>query len=188
MDYPRFMTLAATSRLPWRDGAQDFCTVNFSITPDLRATVSEIDAFSRAPQVLQALERARLDALHKLAWDPTAQAVAVRLDVTSLGAAVPAAVGSIRVVVTRQADGDQLERHPNSTQYLLAMDGPLETHVQAEEGWRIDRYGGDGAQNTLDDRWHVVPPGLWHKTVAPGATNWCVVAFHSALEVDDEYQ
>lgn len=83
--------------------------------------------------------------------------------------------------------GDSVERHINSTQYLLALDGPVETHVQTADGWRVDRYGqGDSA--LLQDRWHVVPSGIWHRTVAPDASYWGIVAFHSAREVSDEYR
>ena len=45
----------------------------------------------------------------------------------------------------------------------------------------------EGVATALEDRWHVVPPGVWHKTVVPGARNWGIVAFHSAREVGDEY-
>ena len=82
---------------------------------------------------------------------------------------------------------ETIERHANSTQYLLVLDGPVQTHVLTDDGWRVDRYGYDDATR-LESRWHVVPPGVWHRTVAPGAHEWCVVAFHSAREVSDEYQ
>jgi hypothetical protein len=89
--------------------------------------------------------------------------------------------------VTRNASGEGIERHANSTQYLFVLDGLVETHVQTADGWRVDRYGqGDAA--VLENRWHVVPQGVWHKSVAPGGRNWGVVAFHSAREVSDEYQ
>ena len=38
----------------------------------------------------------------------------------------------------------------------------------------------------LQSRWHVVPAGVWHRTVAPGVQNWAIVAFHSAQQVNDE--
>ena len=89
--------------------------------------------------------------------------------------------------MTRDAEGEGVERHANSTQYLFALDGPVETHVQTEDGWRVDCYG-QGDPAALENRWHVVPAGVWHKSVAPGGRNWSVVAFHSARDVRDEYQ
>ena len=100
---------------------------------------------------------------------------------------MPAAIGSVRVVVTRGIGGARIERHVNSTQYLLALDGAIETHFQTAGGWRVDRYG-EGDPAVLENRWHVLPPGAWHKSVAPQLRDWGVVAFHSARDVSDEYQ
>jgi quercetin dioxygenase-like cupin family protein len=109
------------------------------------------------------------------------------MDPSDLGGTAPAAIGSIRVAVTRGAEGAGVERHANSTQYLFALDGPVETHVLTEDGWRADRYG-QGDPALLEARWHVVPPGVWHESVAPGRREWSVVAFHSAKDASDEYQ
>jgi mannose-6-phosphate isomerase-like protein (cupin superfamily) len=90
-------------------------------------------------------------------------------------------------MVTRGPGGTSVERHHNSTQYLFALGGALETHVGAGDGWRVDRYG-EGDADVLENRWHVVPPNVWHKSTAPGAQFWSVAAFHSARYVSDEYQ
>lgn len=162
-------------------------TNNSSITPDARALVEELNRFATRPDVLAVLRQAQADAVKKLQGDPSISAAFINVEPASLGSAAPAAIGSIRVVVTRDAGGESIERHANSTQYLFVLDNPVDTHVQTADGWRVDRYGqGDAA--VLEDRWHVVPPGVWHKSVAPGARNWGVVAFHSAREVSDEYQ
>ena len=165
----------------------DQAASNRSITADERSVVAALDRFATRPDVLAALRRAQGEALEKLRQSPDLAATFVTLDPSGLGAAAPAAVGSIRVAVTRNTEGDGVERHANSTQYLFALDGPVETHVETEAGWRVDRYGrGDPA--ALEDRWHVVAPGVWHKSMAPGRRNWSVVAFHSAREVSDEYR
>ncbi len=165
----------------------DPATNNPSITPDTRSVVKELNRFTARPDVLAALRRARAEAEQRLRQDPDLCAACIALDPVPLGWAAPNAVGSIRVSVTRDAGGDSVERHINSTQYLLALDGPVETHVQTADGWRVDRYGqGDSA--LLQDRWHVVPSGIWHRTVAPDASYWGIVAFHSAREVSDEYR
>lgn len=160
---------------------------NPSITPDTRSVVEELNRFAARPDVLAALRRARAEAEQRLRQDPDLSTAVIALDPSSLGWTAPDAVGSIRVSVTRDGAGGGIERHLNSTQYLLVLDGPVETHVQTADGWRVDRYGqGDSAG--LQDRWHVVPPGLWHKTLAPDASYWGIVAFHSAREVSDEYR
>jgi hypothetical protein len=161
-------------------------TDNRSLTPEARPAIEELDCFTARPDVRAALRRAQQEAEQALQRDPALQAAFVAVDPASLGWTRADLVGSIRVVVTRYAGGEGLERHTNSEQYLLALDDALETHVQTADGWRTDRYG--HADSSLEDRWHVVPRGLWHRTVAPDATNWGVVAFHSAREVSDEYR
>ena len=160
---------------------------NPSLTPDVRPVVEELDRLATRPEVMAVLRRAQADAVAQLQRNSGLSAAFVNLDPVALGHALPAGVGSIRLVVTRGGGGEAIERHANSTQYLLVLDGPVQTHVLTDDGWRVDRYGyGDAA--TLESRWHVVPPGVWHRSVAPGAHYWGVVAFHSASEVSDEYQ
>ncbi len=162
-------------------------TNNRSITPAERPVVEELERFASRPDVLAALRRAQAEAVRKLQRDSSMPATFVTLDPAGLGGAAPVAAGSIRVAATRDADGAGVERHANSTQYLFALDGPIETHVETEGRWRVDRFG-EGAPAVLEDRWHVVPAGVWHKSTAPGRRHWSVVAFHSAREVSDEYQ
>ena len=162
-------------------------TNNRSITPAARGVVEHLDQFVARPDVRAGLLRTKAEAEKKLRENPALATAAIAFDLSRLGWSRSDVVGSGRVVVTREGGGEGIERHANSTQYLFVLDGPIETHLQTTDGWHVDRYGyGDGAQ--LEDRWHVVAPGVWHKSVAPGARNWGVVAFHSARDVSDEYQ
>ena len=120
-------------------------TTNQSITPDTRPVVAELNRFATRPEVLAALRRAKADAEKQLQRDPDLSTTFVALDPLQFGSATPDAIGSIRVVVTRDGGGDSLERHSNSTQYLFVLDGPVETHVESTDGWRVDRYGYGGA-------------------------------------------
>lgn len=162
-------------------------TRNQSITPQVRAVVESLDRFVTRDDVAAALRAAQHEALQTLQRNAALPAAFVALDVVQFGASLPAAVGSIRVVVTRDSGGDAVERHANSTQYLCALGFALETHVRTPQGWHVDRYGA-GDVTELADRWHVVAPGVWHRSVAPGAQYWAVAALHSASEVSDEYE
>jgi quercetin dioxygenase-like cupin family protein len=162
-------------------------TNNQSITPDTRPVVEALNRFAARPDVVLALHQARREAEQELQRNPGLATASVALDPLLLGWAELDAVGSIRVVVTREAGGQGIERHANSVQYLLVLDGPVETQVETMDGWRVDRYG-QGRSAELEDRWHVVPRGAWHRTVSPGAKNWGIVAFHSARDVSDEYK
>jgi hypothetical protein len=160
---------------------------NQSITPDARPVVAELNRFVTRPDVLATLRQAKADAEKQLMRNRDLSVAFVALDPLQFGSTSPDVIGSIRVVVARDGGGDSIERHSNSTQYLFALDGPVETHVHITDGWRVDRYGQRGSAD-LEDRWHVVPLGTWHRSVSPGARSWAVVAFHSAREVIDEYQ
>lgn len=170
----------------WLPSRTEPAFMNASITPELRPVITELDAYAKLPQVAAALAQARIVARVALQDHPAAESISIALSSRLLGTRLPAGVGSLRVVVTRSSGGERMERHRNSTQYLLALDGPLETHVQTDQGVRVDRYGSPPAQ-ALDDRWHIVPLGRWHKTVAPRKRNWAVAAFHSARVVSDEF-
>ena len=162
-------------------------TDNLSITAQARATVEELDRFANLPQMRVALRAADVEARAQLQRDATLADVFIPLDLSSLGVAVPAVIGSARVVVTRGVGGSRSECHQNSVQYLLSLDGAVQTHVQTADGWRIDRYG-EGDPAVLENRWHVVAPGVWHKTDVASARDWSVAAFHSARKVSDEYR
>ena len=157
---------------------------NQSITPDSRPFVEELARFANRPDVVVALREAQSRATERLKSDSTAAATVEAVSLAALNPPLPA-IGSVRVAVIREGFDGGFERHANSTQYLLALEGVGETHVETPEGWRIDRYGiGD----RLEDRWHLVPEGVWHKSAAPGPGHWTVVAFHTAIEVQDEFK
>lgn len=160
---------------------------NRSITPDARPGIEELGDFALQPGVLAALRQAQAEAVAVLRRAPDLSSTFVTLDPVRLGAAVPPSVGTIRVAVSRAGADTAVERHPNSTQILFVLDGPVETHVETGAGWRVDRYG-EGSASVLENRWHLVPPGVWHKSNAPGPGDCAVVAFHSAREVEDEYR
>ena len=159
---------------------------NQSISAAIRPVIEELNTFATQPDVQMALQDARQQAGQKLDENPESQSAWVKLDLVKLGWVNSAEIGSLRVVVNRLAGVETIERHVNSAQFLLVLDGPVETHVQMPDGWRIDRYG-FGGSSELADRWHYVASGVWHKSVAPGAANWAIAAFHSAREVNDEF-
>ncbi len=136
---------------------------------------------------MAAFRRAQAVAAARLAGEPGLRSTFISIEPASLGVAVPEGAATIRVAVSRAGVDTAVERHPNSTQVLLVLDGPVETHVETPGGWRVDRYGDDDA-DTLENLWHLVPPGVWHKSNSPGPGDCTVVAFHSARVVRDDYR
>lgn len=158
-------------------------TSNQSITAATRELVEVLATFAKREEVNVALTEAHHAATEKLQADPRSSAAVETLDL-ELFSDVPMEIGTIRVAVIREGFDGGFERHSNSTQVLFSLEGTGETHVQTDRGWRVDRYGNGPA---LEDRWHVVPQAVWHKSAAPGPGNWTVVAFHTAREVQDEF-
>jgi len=156
---------------------------NASLTDDTIRVVEALDRLARRQEVQEEFHRAQADGLAQLQRNPDLASAAVSL--TSLIDKLPVGVSSARVFVSRASGSNVIERHSDCTQYLYPLDGSVETHVMTTAGWRIDRYGGEDIP-ALESRWHVVPAGVWHRTVAPGIQYWAIVAFHSARQVNDE--
>jgi hypothetical protein len=149
--------------------------------------IRQMDAWVRQGPVMAALRAAQSGAAAKLSREPGLRSTFITLDPAACGCPAIAGIGTLRVAVSRAGVDTAVERHPNSTQYLFVLDGPVETHVETAQGWRIDRYG-EGASAELENRWHLVPQAVWHKSNAPGPGDCTVVALHTAREVADEYR
>jgi hypothetical protein len=156
---------------------------NASLTDDTLRVVEALDRLTSRPEVQEEFQRAQAGGIAQLQRNPDLASAAVPL--TSLIDKLPAGVSSARVFVSRASGSDVSERHSNCTQYLYPLAASVETYVMTTAGWRIDRYGGEDIP-ALESRWHVVPVGVWHRTVAPGMQYWAIVAFHSAPDVNDE--
>ena len=160
---------------------------NRSLTADAVPFVERMNAWVQQAPVIAALRAAQSEAAAKLAREPGLRSIFVSLDPAGCGCPPIEGIGTLRVAVSRAGVDTAVERHPNSTQYLYVLDGPVETHVETAAGWRVDRYG-EGGTPGLEDRWHLVPQAVWHKSNAPGPGDCTVVALHSAREVADEFQ
>jgi hypothetical protein len=162
-------------------------TSNASLSPDALPFVRRMQDWVSQPTVMAALRAAQAEAAAKIAREPNLRSTFVTLDPSACGCPAMEGIGTLRVAVSRAGVDTAVERHPNSTQYLYVLDGPVETHVETAQGWRIDRYG-EGDSAALENRWHLVPQAVWHKSNAPGPGNCTVVALHTARDVADEYR
>ncbi len=162
-------------------------TANQSLTADAMPFVLRMNAWVQQAPVITALRAAQSEAAAKLAREPGLRSTFITLDPAGCGCAPVEGIGTLRVAVSRAGVDTAVERHPNSTQYLYVLDGPVETHVETAAGWRVDRYG-EGRTPALEDRWHLVPQAVWHKSNAPGPGDCTVVALHTAREVTDDYR
>lgn len=160
---------------------------NLSLTADALPFVVRMNAWVQQAPVMAALRAAQSEAAAKLSREPGLRSTFVTLDPAGCGGPPLEGIGTLRVAVSRAGVDTAVERHPNSTQYLYVLDGPVETHVETSAGWRVDRYG-EGGTSALEDRWHLVPQAVWHKSNAPGPGDCTVVALHTARDVADEFR
>ncbi len=160
---------------------------NASLAAEALPFVRAMADWVRHPGVMAALRAAQAEAAAKLARETTLRSTFVTLDPAACVPPAPEGIGTLRVAVSRAGADTAVERHPNSTQYLYVMDGPVETHVETPQGWRVDRYGESDAE-ALGNRWHLVPQAVWHKSNSPGPGDCTVLALHTAREVADEYR
>ena len=155
---------------------------NESITSENLPVIESLIRLLADPN-MSALMRSALSKAHAaLKMDPMRKVAMETLDPIAIRQIVPE-IGSARIAAIRDGFDSGIESHPNSTQYLFSLEGSGATHVKTSDGWRIDTYGiGD----RIEDRFHVVPPGVWHKSAAAHG-DWTVIAFHSAEKVIDDY-
>ena len=163
------------------------CATNPSLAAGDLSFIRKMNDWVLQAPVMAALRAAQSEAAAKLAREPGLRSTFITLDPAGCGSPAIEGIGTLRVAVSRAGVDTAVERHPNSTQYLFVLDGPVETHVETAQGWRVDRYGEGGAA-ALEDRWHLVPQAVWHKSNAPGPGDCTVVALHTAREVADEYR
>ena len=160
---------------------------NLSITPESRPQLEALNDWITQAGPLAALRAAQAEAAARMAREPNLKSTFVTLMPEDFSLPPPAGIGNLRVAISRGGVQTLVERHPNSVQILFVLDGPVETHVETDGRWRIDHYG-EGSVSVLENRWHVVPAGVWHKSDSPGPGDSVVVALHSAREVQDEFR
>ena len=97
----------------------------------------------------------------------------VPVALSKFGSNLPDGIGSARIFTLRANTHFKTERHPNSRQRVLSL-----------EGQELDSLPASG----LEKRWATVEPNLWHQPRA-GSRDWVVLTFHEASEQEliDEY-
>eukprot|EP01138_Halocafeteria_seosinensis_P006106 gb/GECG01006242.1/.p1 GENE.gb/GECG01006242.1/~~gb/GECG01006242.1/.p1 ORF type:complete len:162 (+),score=14.12 gb/GECG01006242.1/:1-486(+) len=156
---------------------------NSSLTSNILPTVEKLNEFVSKSEVLDQLGKISEGLILEISEDQPYAVAEPALN--ELPTNVPKEIGTIRVAVFHPAVETSVERHVNSDQYLYSIKGSGRTQVERNGQMENDHYG-EGEQ--LTDRWHYVPMGVWHRSIADSTEPWAVVAFHTARNVEDEYQ
>ena len=126
--------------------------------------------------------KAQLDA------DQQRPAGAVQASLTEFGDSLPSVLKSCRVFTLRANTESRIERHPNSHQRVLSLEGTGIIKVFDEAApWTFSlRSDFDGP---LESRWASLRENIWHQPVS-GNEDWVVLTIHTAAEMEliDEYK
>ncbi len=101
---------------------------------------------------------------------------------------LPAAIRLIRLFGLEGGTRGPKERHPNSYQRVVSVQGSGSIRIWIGEAATLVRELRSDAEAPLRDRWSGVPPGYWHQPSAPQG-DWIALALHTAGPSDliDEF-
>jgi hypothetical protein len=167
------------------------------VTKEEQSVLEALDKIVRSEPVRARIrpivERVRADLARKpgalMTWEPVA------LETFS---ALPPAIRSGWVFVLRAGADTGAERHPNSHQRMMSLEGTgdlqtdaksAERNVQTESEimWQSNVLVSD-PNEPLERRWISIPKNIWHRPVIPKSADWVVVSFHTvpAAELIEE--
>ena len=109
-----------------------------------------------------------------MTWEPMPLAV--------YGNRLPPGIQSSWVFILRAGINTGPERHPNSHQRMMSLEGAGDMQVRADSKspWQshILKNDPDGG---LETRWISIPQNVWHQPVVAKEADWVVVSFHTVL-------
>ncbi len=135
-----------------------------------------------------AIDAAISEAKRQLDADRQRQAGTVQVPLSEYGQSLPPNIKSCRVFVLGAGREFHTERHPNSHQRVLSLEGTgkirvFEKPTPRDVSLRSDMHG------PLERRWASLSENIWHQPVS-GNEDWVVLTFHTASEMEliDEYK
>jgi hypothetical protein len=140
--------------------------------------LEELDSILRSDivreQISLVISRVRAELARKpqalMTWEPTPLEV--------FGGALPTEIRSSWVFVLRAGADTGAERHPNSRQRMMSIQGSGDMRTEQEGNWRSNPLISEPAA-PLEQRWISIPPNVWHCPVISNDMDWVVVSFHT---------
>jgi hypothetical protein len=150
------------------------------MTPDERTRLESIDTVLHSEtvreQIRPIIERVRADLARKpeavMTWEP--------IPLTVFGSALPREIRSAWIFVLRAGADTGAERHPNSHQRMMTVDGSGDMQTGEPGEWQSNALIGN-PDAPLEQRWISIPQNAWHRPVVGADSDWTVVSFHTAL-------
>jgi len=148
------------------------------MTRQERSRLEELDCILRfdivCKQISSVILRVRAELTRKpealMTWEP------IPLEV--FGGALPADIRSSWVFVLRAGADTGAERHPNSHQRMISIQGGGDMQTEQEGNWQSNFLTSEQAA-PLEQRWISIPLNVWHRPVIGKDADWVVVSFHT---------
>lgn len=154
------------------------------MTTTERATLAGLDQLLRSEKVRALIEPVVVRVRTKLSQQPGALMAWEPIPLTSYGGALPDAIKSSWVFVLRAGANTGAERHPNSHQRMMSLQGSGDMQIQErssianDQDWQSNVLISDPAA-PLEKRWISIPQNVWHQPVIAKEGDWVVVSFHT---------
>jgi hypothetical protein len=116
--------------------------------------------------------------LTSLAANASAPMVWENVPLQIYGSDLPRQIRSSWVFILRAGATTGAERHPNSHQRMVSLQGVGDLQTGRPGRWQSNLLVSDLC-SSLEKGWVSVPPNVWHQAVVPNK-DWVVVSFHTA--------
>jgi len=152
--------------------------------------LEELDRILRSGTVREKISPVISRVRAQLARKPEALMTWEPIPLKVFGGALSEEIRSSWVFVLRAGADTGAERHPNSHQRMMSMEGSGDMRTadppshkatawqEAEIVWRSNLLVSDPAA-PLEQRWISIPPNVWHRPVISNDMDWVVVSFHT---------
>jgi hypothetical protein len=101
------------------------------------------------------------------------------IPLTVFGAGLPKSIRSAWIFVLRAGITTGPERHPNSWQRMMSLEGFGDLQTGRPGSWQSNVLISEPSAST-GQRWISIPPNRWHQPVIPKSSDWVVISFHTA--------
>lgn len=145
--------------------------------------IDSLNIFLGQPSIRELMKAAQSYVLTEINTDVAIEVATFPFALESIEDLLPKEIGSCRVSAMRKGTQCRRERHPNADQYVVSLQGRGEIWVLETDSWRKDIV----TSHSLEARLHYVPAGTWHQPTASQGGDWVVAAFHTAIDVEDNY-
>jgi len=149
-----------------------------NMTNEERQRLESLDAALRSQHVREKILPIITKVRSELARNKNALMRWEPIPLSVFGQPLPHRIRSAWIFVLRAGADTGAERHPNSHQRMMTMEGSGDMQLGEPGRWKSNFLQSDPAA-PLEERWISIPPNIWHRPVVGKDTDWVVVSFHT---------